>query len=95
MNKYEITFIVKPDLEESEIEKQANEMKKILTDKKAKVIEEKALGQKELAYEIEKYKTGYYFFYVVEANNDAIAEFDRLAKINEKLLRNLVIKVEE
>ena len=95
MNKYEITFIVKPDLEEAEIKKQADSMKKVLTDKKAKVVEEKAEGQKELAYEIKKYSTGYYFFYVVEASNDAIAEFDRIAKINENLLRSLIIKVEE
>ena len=95
MNKYEVTFIVKPDLEEAQIQKEADSMKKVLTDKKAKIVEEKAWGQKELAYEIQKYKTGYYFFYVVEASNEAIAEFDRIARINEKLLRSLVIKVEE
>ena len=93
--KYEITFIVKPDLEEAEIKKQADSMKKVLTDKKAKVVEEKAWGQKELAYEINKYATGYYFHYVVEANDEAISEFDRIAKINENLLRSLIIRVEE
>lgn len=36
MNKYEIMFIVKPDLEEAEIKKIADSMKKVLTDNKAK-----------------------------------------------------------
>ena len=50
MNKYEITFVVKPDMEEAEIKNTADTMKKVLTDKKAKIEEEKALGQKDLAY---------------------------------------------
>ena len=65
MNKYEITFIVKPDIEEAQIKKIADDMKKVLTDKKATIIEEKALGQRELSYEINKFQTGYYYLYVV------------------------------
>ncbi len=95
MNKYEITFIVKPDMEEAEIKKTADAMKKVLTDKKAKVVEEKALGQRDLAYEIQKYKTGYYFFYVVDADSSAVEEFNRVVKINENVIRHLVVRVED
>lgn len=72
MNKYEITFIVKSDMEEAEIKKTAEAMKKVLTDKNAKILEEKVMGQRELAYEINKMKTGYYFLYVVEADSDTV-----------------------
>ncbi len=95
MKKYEIMFVVKPDIEEAEIKKTAESMKKVLTDSKAKVIEEKTMGQRELAYEINKYTTGYYYLYVVEASKEAVAEFDRVARINENLLRHLIVKVEE
>ena len=95
MNKYEIMFIVKPDMEEAEIKKTADTMKKVLTDKKAKFVSEKEMGQKELAYEINKFKTGYYFLFVVEADSTAIEEFDRVVRINENLLRHLVIRVED
>lgn len=95
MNKYEIMFIVKPDLEEASIKKEADTMKKVLTDKNAKVVEEKAMGQKELAYEIKKYKNGYYFLFVVEATNEATSEFDRLARINENILRHLIVRVDD
>ncbi|MCI8568323.1 MAG: 30S ribosomal protein S6, partial [Bacilli bacterium] len=54
------------------------------------------MGQRELAYEIKKYKNGYYFLFNVEANNaDAIKEFDRLALISEDIIRHIVIKVED
>lgn len=95
MNKYEVMFIVKPDLEEKDIKKISEDMKKVLTDKKAKVVEEKAMGQKELAYEINKFNTGYYFLFVVESTKDAIEEFNRVARISENLLRHLIVKVED
>ena len=95
MSKYEIMFIVRPDMEEAEIKKTADDMKKVLADNGAKFLEEKSLGQKELAYEINKFKTGYYYLFVVEAETAATKEFDRVARINESLLRHLVVKVED
>ena len=95
MNKYEIMFIVRPDMEEAEIKKTAEAMKKVLTDKNAKILEEKVMGQRELAYEINKMKTGYYFLYVVEADSDTVKEFNRVSGINENLLRHLIVKVED
>lgn len=91
MNKYEIMFIVKPDLEETAIKNEAESLKKVLTNLEAKIVEEKAMGQRELAYEIKKYKNGYYFLFVVEGSHEAIKEFDRLAGINENILRHLII----
>lgn len=95
MNKYEITFIVKSDMEEAKIKKTTEAMKKVLTDKNAKILEEKVMGQRELAYEINKMKTGYYFLYVVEADSDTVKEFNRVSGINENLLRHLIVKVED
>ena len=95
MNKYEIMFIVRPDMEEAEIKKTAENMKKVLTDGKAKVIEEKAMGQRELAYEIKKFNTGYYFLYIVEASKETQQEFNRVARINENIIRHLIVKVED
>lgn len=95
MTKYEIMFIIRPDMEEAEIKNTAEAMKKVLTDAKANILEEKSMGQKELAYEINKYNTGYYYLLIVEASKEAEQEFNRVARINENLLRHLIVKVEE
>lgn len=92
MNKYEIMFIVKPTLEEASIKKAFKNIKKLLTDNKATILEEKEMGQRELAYEIKKHKTGYYFLLVVEASSEAIAEFNRIANISDDIIRSLVTK---
>ena len=96
MKKYEIMFIVRPDFEETTITQVAGSMKEVLTKNSANVIEEKAMGQRELAYEVKKFKTGYYFLFVIETeDNDAVKEFDRVALINENVIRHLIVKVEE
>lgn len=96
MRKYEIIFIVKPDMEEANINSVAESMKELLISKGANIVEEKPWGQRELAYEINKYKTGYYFFFTIESeNNEATKEFDRVALINENIIRHLIVKVEE
>ena len=96
MKKYEVMFIVRPDLEEANVTAVVNSMKEVLTSKGANIVEEKAMGQRELAYEINKHKMGNYFLFVVESeNNDATKEFDRVALINENIIRHLIVKVEE
>lgn len=95
MNKYEMTIVVRTDIDEKEIKKTADDMKKVLVDAKAKIPEEKDLGAKELAYEINKMKTGHYFFYTVETNSKTVDEFDRLARINENIIRHLTIRVDD
>lgn len=95
MRKYEVMFIVRPDLEMEANKQVAENMKKVLTDKGATIVEEKEMGQKELAYEIKKYKTGYYYLYTIETNDTvATEEFDRLARLSEDIIRHLIVKVE-
>ncbi len=93
--KYEILFIVRPDLEESAIKGVFKKFETALADNGAKVLSSKELGQKEFAYEINKHKTGYYFLINVESDAEAIKEFDRLATISEELLRHIIIKLDK
>ena len=96
MRNYEIMFIVRPTLAEDEIKKVVDNFSKILTSNGAKVTEVKEMGQRELAYEIKKFKSGYYFVFDVEANDDvAIKEFDRLALISNDIVRHLITKIEK
>ena len=95
MSKYEIMFIIKTTIEEKAVKSTVDELKKIITDMKGKVIEFKELGQKELAYPIKKEISGFYYVMICEASAEAVAEFERKGRINENLLRHLVIKEEE
>lgn len=95
MEKYEIMFIVKATQDASEIAKTADAMKAIITDNKSKVADFKELGEKKLAYPIKKEINGYYFVMQVEANHKAVSEFNRKALLDERVLRHLIIKLDE
>ncbi len=93
--KYEILFIVRPDLEESKIKDVFKKFEDTLTSNGAKVLSSKEMGQKELAYEINKHKSGYYFLINVESDSEAINEFDRLALLSEDIIRHMVVKLDK
>ena len=95
MNKYEIMFIVRPDVDEDTRKKTVKSLEKALSDNKATITLSKELGQKEFAYEIKKFKSGYYYLYNVESSGDAaVKEFDRVA-IDENIVRHLVLNIEK
>ena len=96
MRKYEIMFIVKPDLEEKAVKDTVKKLEKTLTDNKAVITLSKELGQKEFAYEIKGFKSGFYYLYNIDSNSDAaIKEFDRIASIDENIVRHLVLNIEK
>lgn len=96
MRTYEIMFIVKPTLSEEDVKKVFENFSNTLTSNGAKINEAKDLGQKELAYEIKKFKSGYYFLFEIESEDDkAVSEFDRLALISSDVIRHLVKRIEK
>lgn len=100
MRNYEIMFIVKATLSEDEITKVADSFKATLENLGSKVTNVDAWGQRTLAYEIKKgsevHKSGYYYVYQVEAEDDkGIREFDRLAGISSDIVRHLIINKED
>ena len=95
MHKYEIMFIVKATQESADVKKTAENAKKILTSESSNVIEFKELGEKKLAYPIKKELNGYYYVLEVEASKETITEFDRKIKLDENVLRHLIIKLDE
>lgn len=94
MKNYEIMFIVRTDIDEKQVKEVSGSFEKLLKDMKSKVTV-KEMGQKKLAYEINKQKNGYYFLFTVEAPVEAINEFRRKAEIDENILRHLIVKLDE
>ena len=96
MTKYEIMFIVRSDIDEDARKNTVKSLEKALTDSKTTITLSKELGQKEFAYEIKKMKSGYYYLYNIETSaENATKEFDRVAGIDENVVRHLVLKLED
>jgi small subunit ribosomal protein S6 len=87
-------YILRPDLEEEAVQAAKENLAKILTDNGAEINEVQEMGKRRLAYEINDLNTGVYVVLYVTAGSEAINEFDRLTKINENVLRFMVIRDE-
>lgn len=94
MRNYELMFVVRPTLEEEATLNVVANIKKVLEDMKVKISSEKNMGRRELAYEVKGFKNGNYFLLVVNATPEAVKEFDRVANINEDIIRHIVVKVD-
>ncbi len=95
MNMYEVLFIVKADLDEKAIKETVSNFENVLKSMKSEIIDLKDLGQKKLAYPIKNVVRGYYYLCNVKAKPEAIAELDRKSKLDNNILRHLIIKKEE
>ncbi len=95
MRKYEVMYIVRPNLEEESRKSLIADLNKILTDFNSELVKVDEWGLRDLAYEIADFKKGYYVVIEVNAPIEAITELDRVMKINENIIRHIVISREE
>ena len=94
IKNYETMFIVKPSLAEEEVQAQIELVKSNITKNGGEIIECDDMGSRELAYEIDKNKRGYYFVIYFTAPTESILELERNYNINENILRHMFIKFE-
>lgn len=94
MRNYEIMFIVKSTMEDEAIAKTAEDVKSLINGEST-VTSFKDLGKKKLAYPINKEVSGNYYVMTVTASTDVIKEFDRKVKINENVIRHLILNLDE
>jgi small subunit ribosomal protein S6 len=95
MKKYEVMYIIRPNIEDEAKKALVERFNNVLSDNGAEVAEAKEWGKRRLAYEINDFRDGYYMLLQVNAEAAAVQEFDRLAKINEDIIRHIVIKKED
>jgi small subunit ribosomal protein S6 len=94
MNKYEIMYIIRPNIEDEAKKALVERFNNILSENGAEAVETKDWGKRRLAYEINDFRDGYYQIVKTTSSSAAVQEFARLAKINEDIIRHIVIKEE-
>lgn len=91
MRSYETMFIVKPGLTPEEADKVAEEVSALISSN-GEVISLDKWGKRKFAYEIEHLTEGYYYVIQFNAQGSFIAELERRLKLNDNVLRHLVVR---
>ena len=94
MRKYEIMYIIRPTVLEDDRAALIVELNDIITSRGGEILEQNEWGMKDLAYEIQKHKKGYYVVLSVNCNDEARIEFDRVVRIKEDVIRHIIIRDE-
>ncbi len=88
MNSYQLTVLIKKDLEE----KERKELLDSVTKNFGKMIKEDLWGVKDLSYAIKHQKQAFYAYFEFESDPKTISSLDKLLKLNEDILRYLLIR---
>ena len=95
MRKYELVFIVQPELEEEAVNAFVENVQQIMRDNGGEVETAEQLGIRRLAYPIKKHEQGYYALIQAGLEQTAIQEVERALKLSEDVLRYLMVRLEE
>jgi len=95
MNDYEVTYILRPNLEEAEVEARANAIGEVITGQGGSIVAIEKLGRKRLAYEIADMREGNYVAMHFKSTGVASKELERQLKLDETVLRALVIHLDK
>ena len=94
MNKYEVMFIAKP-LEDAEVDPIAEFVSNLIKKNGGNVEKVDRWGKRHLAYPVKKQADGNYVLINFEADPEVIKEIDRVMKIQDEILKNLIVKIDE
>lgn len=93
-NFYESMFIVDVTGGEDAVKASVEKFVGLITENAETVIEVNEWGKRRLAYPINDKPEGYYVVVTFKGNPDFPAEFERLATIDENILRSMVIRLD-
>jgi small subunit ribosomal protein S6 len=92
LRDYEIVYIFHPSLDEEGVNQKLERFNGLLTgDRGGSVAAVDHWGRRQLAYPIEDQTSGYYVVSHFSAPAEALPEFERILKLDEELLRYLVV----
>ncbi|MBZ4687748.1 MAG: small subunit ribosomal protein [Clostridia bacterium] len=95
MRKYETLFIIRPDLEEEQTNGVIDKFKELLEKNGAEDIKVDPWGKRKLAYEVKKFKEGFYVLFQFNSTPEAASELERNFKISDEIIRYLIVRLEE
>lgn len=90
---YELTLVVDTQLAEGSVDETVKRYESLLGERGA-IVNIDRWGTRKLAYEIQKRQQGDYTLFQFQAEPGAIAEIDRACRLDESILRHLVILAE-
>jgi len=96
MNRtYEIMFIVRPDVEEADLDKLIEGFSTNVTSGGGEVKTIEKMGRRRLAYTVRKFNDGFYVLLTIAAEGKLITEIERRLRVSEQVIKFITVRMDE
>jgi small subunit ribosomal protein S6 len=96
MNRtYEIMFIVRPDIEEADLDKLIEGFSGTITSGGGEVKTVEKMGRRRLAYTVRKFNDGFYVLLTLAAPGNLIVEIERRLRVSEPVIKFITVRMDE
>ena len=95
MKNYELMLIFDSALDENIINDEVSKITAIIEKSNGNVTKTDFWGIKKLAYPIKHQENGFYVLICFSCTTSVLPELDRINKINDKVLRHMIVKSNE
>jgi small subunit ribosomal protein S6 len=95
VRNYEIIYILKPGMEEEAINAAVARFEEVITNGGGEIVKTNRWGNRRLAYPIDDINEGYYVLMNIKSESTTSQELERVLRLQDDVLRQLVIKIDE
>lgn len=95
MRTYEIMFIVRPDVEEADLDKLIETFSGYVTTGGGEVKGVEKMGRRRLAYTVRKFNDGFYVLFMVAIEGNQVAELERRLRVTEQVIKFITVRTDE
>ena len=92
---YEVMFIVRPDIEEADLDKLIEGFSTVITTGNGEVKQVEKLGRRRLAYTVRKFQDGQYILLHISADGPLVAELERRLRVTEQVIKVITVRTDE
>jgi small subunit ribosomal protein S6 len=96
MNRsYEVMFIVRPDVEEADLDKLIEGFSNNITTGGGEIKSVEKMGRRRLAYTVRKFNDGFYVLLTILAEGKLITEIERRLRVSEQVIKFITVRMDE
>ena len=92
---YEVMFIVRPDMEEADLDKLIEGLSGNVTGGGGEVKSVEKMGRRRLAYTVGKFNDGLYVLLTIAAPGSLISEVERRLRVSEPVIKFITVRMDE
>ena len=92
---YEVMFIVRPDMEDEEVDKLTESFSATVKSGGGVVNSIEKMGRRKLAYSVRKFAEGNYVLLTIEAGGPVVLELERRLRVTEPVIKFITVRIDE